>query len=235
MRLTRELGMNSSKAVLWDMDGTLINSEELHWLAWRETMTKEGLVITRDQFLSTFGQRNDSIIPAWLGSAATAERIERIGETKENVYRDLVRQVGIAFEPGVASWLHRLQQHGWQQAIASAAPHANIDAILESLSAKHIFQAIVSAEDVHRGKPDPEVYLLAATRVGVPANRCIVVEDAVAGIEGARRAGMRSVGVSHNGKDLHADVCVESLELLEPDAFDRLLNQTESREAATLF
>jgi HAD superfamily hydrolase (TIGR01509 family) len=235
LRLTRELGMNSSKAVLWDMDGTLINSEELHWLAWRETMTKEGLVITRDQFLSTFGQRNDSIIPAWLGSAATAERIERIGETKENVYRDLVRQVGIAFEPGVATWLHRLQQHGWQQAIASAAPRANIDAILESLSEKHIFQAIVSAEDVHRGKPDPEVYLLAATRVGVPADRCIVVEDAVAGIEGARRAGMRSVGVSHNGKDLHADVSVEWLELLEPYAFDRLLNQTESREAGTPF
>jgi len=235
LRLTRELGMNSSKAVLWDMDGTLINSEELHWLAWRETMTKEGLVITRDQFLSTFGQRNDSIIPAWLGSAATAERIERIGETKENLYRDLVRQVGIAFEPGVATWLHRLQQHGWQQAIASAAPRANIDAILESLSEKHIFQAIVSAEDVHRGKPDPEVYLLAATRVGVPADRCIVVEDAVAGIEGARRAGMRSVGVSHNGKDLHADVSVEWLELLEPYAFDRLLNQTESREAGTPF
>jgi HAD superfamily hydrolase (TIGR01509 family) len=235
LRLTRELGMNSSKAVLWDMDGTLINSEELHWLAWRETMTKEGLVITRDQFLSTFGQRNDSIIPAWLGSAATAERIERIGETKENLYRDLVRQVGIAFEPGVATWLHRLQQHGWQQAIASAAPRANIDAILESLSEKHIFQAIVSAEDVHRGKPDPEVYLLAATRVGVPADRCIVVEDAVAGIEGARRAGMRSIGVSHNGKDLHADVSVEWLELLEPYAFDRLLNQTESREAGTPF
>jgi HAD superfamily hydrolase (TIGR01509 family) len=227
--------MNRSKAVLWDMDGTLINSEELHWIAWRETMVKEGLIITRDQFLSTFGQRNDSIIPAWLGSAATAERIEQIGESKEKLYRDLVRQEGIEFETGVATWLHRLQQHGWRQAIASAAPHANIGAILESLSAKHIFQAIVSAEDVHRGKPDPEVYLLAATRVGVPADRCIVVEDAVAGIEGARRASMRSVGVSHNGKDLHADVGVESLELLEPDAFDRLLNQTKSREAATLF
>ena len=135
-----------------------------------------------------------------------------------------MRQEGIAFEPGVATWLHRLQQCGWQQAIASAAPRANIDAILEALSAKHIFQGIVSAEDVHRGKPDPEVYLLSATRVGVPAERCIVVEDASAGIEGARRAGMRSVGVSHNRKDLHADVVVESLELLQPDAFERLLN-----------
>ena len=216
--------MNRSKAVLWDMDGTLVNSEELHWISWRNTMAKECVVITREQFLSTFGQRNDSIVPAWLGCAATAERIGRIAEAKEELYRHLVRRVGVAPEPGVATWLDRLQNHGWQQAIASAAPRANIDAVLEALSAEHFFQSIVSAEDVHRGKPDPEVYVLAASRVGVPAERCIVVEDAGAGIEGARRAGMRSVGVSHKGKDLHAaDVVVESLEQLEPGAFDRLL------------
>jgi HAD superfamily hydrolase (TIGR01509 family) len=216
--------MNRSKAVLWDMDGTLINSEELHWIAWRETMANEGIVITREQFLSTFGQRNDSIIPVWLGAAADPERIERIGRAKEERYRRLISQQGIAFEPGVANWLHRLNREGWQQAIASAAPRANVDAVLEVLSANHTFQGMVSAEDVHRGKPDPEVYLLAAARVCVPAERCIVVEDAVAGIEGARRAGMRSIGVSHNGKDLRADVVVESLELLQPDAFDSLLN-----------
>jgi sugar-phosphatase len=95
------------------------------------------------------------------------------------------------------------------------------------LSASHIFQSIVSAEDVHRGKPDPEVYLLAASRVRVAAERCIVVEDASVGIEGGRRAGMRSIGVRHNGKDLHADLVVQSLELLEPNAFDRLLGQTK--------
>jgi len=215
--------MNRSKAVLWDMDGTLVNSEELHWISWRNTMAKEGVVITREQFLSTFGQRNDSIVPAWLGCAATAERIGRIADAKEQLYRHLVRRVGVAPELGVATWLDRLKKHGWQQAIASAAPRANIDAVLEALSADHVFQSIVSAEDVHRGKPDPEVYVLAASRVGVPAERCIVVEDAGAGIEGARRAGMRSIGVSHNGKVLHADVVVESLERLEPDAFDRLL------------
>ncbi len=215
--------MNGCKAVLWDMDGTLVNSEELHWISWRNTMAKEGVVITREQFLSTFGQRNDSIIPAWLGSAASAERIERIGQAKEELYRDLVQRVGIAPEPGVAAWLDRLQKHGWQQAVASAAPRANINAVLEALCVSRVFQGIVSAEDVKRGKPDPEVYALAASRVGVPAERCIVVEDASAGIEGARRAGMRSIGVSHKGKDLHADVVVESLEQLEPDAFERLL------------
>ena len=224
--------MSGSKAVLWDMDGTLINSEELHWIAWRETMANQGVFMTREQFLSTFGQRNDSIIPTLLGATATAERIERIGHAKEERYRHLVRQRGITFEPGVASWLHRLHQQGYQQAIASAAPRANIDTVLEALSASHNFEAIVSAEDVHRGKPDPEVYLLAAARVGVPAQRCIVVEDAVAGIQGACRAGMRSIGVSHNRKNLNAGVVVESLELLRPDAFDSLLNHSESHEVA---
>jgi beta-phosphoglucomutase family hydrolase len=216
--------MTVSKAVLWDMDGTLINSEELHWIAWRETMANEGVIISREQFLSTFGQRNDSIIPGLLGSAATFERVERIAQRKEERYRELVRQGGVTFEPGVATWLHRLHQQEWQQAIASAAPLANVDAVLKTLSAGEIFQSIVSAENVRRGKPDPEVYLLAAARVGVPAERCIVVEDALAGIEGARRAGMRSIGISHHGNDLPADVVVESLELLQPDAFDRLLN-----------
>jgi len=215
--------MSASRAVLWDMDGTLIDSEEFHWISWRDTLANEGIAITHEQFLSSFGQRNDSILPRWLGTAATPERIERIANAKEELYRQLLRRGGISPLPGVAHWVHRLHKEGWLQAIASAAPRANIEAVLEALSATHTFQGIVSAEDVHRGKPDPEVYLTAAARVGVSPDRCIVVEDAVAGVQGARSAGMRSIGVSHNGAHLPADVVVESLELLEPDAFEMLL------------
>ena len=178
--------MSAARAVLWDMDGTLIDSEELHWISWRNTMANEGIAITREQFLASFGQRNDSIIPQWLGAAATPERIERIANAKEELYRHLIRRDGISPLPGVATWLHRLHRDGWLQVIASAAPRANIDAVLEALSATHIFQGIVSAEDVHRGKPNPEVYLVAAYRVGALPGSCIVVEDAAAGIEGAR-------------------------------------------------
>jgi beta-phosphoglucomutase family hydrolase len=214
--------MSATRAVLWDMDGTLIDSEEFHWISWRDTLANEGIAITHEQFLSSFGQRNDSILPRWLGTAATPERIDRIANAKEELYRQLLRRDGISPLPGVANWLHRLHKEGWLQAIASAAPSANIDAVLEALSATHIFQAIVSAEDVHRGKPEPEVYLTAAARVGIAPERCIVVEDAVAGVEGARRAGMKSIGVSRDGKHLPADVVVQSLDLLEPDAFERL-------------
>jgi beta-phosphoglucomutase len=205
------------------MDGTLIDSEEFHWISWRDTMANEGIAITREQFLSSFGQRNDSIIPRWLGTASTSERIEKIANAKEELYRHLVRNNGISPLPGVASWVDRLHEQGWLQAIASAAPRANIEVVLEALAATHFFQSIVSAEDVSRGKPDPAVYLIAASRVGVSPDRCIVVEDAAAGIEGARRAGMRSIGVSHNGKHLAADVEVKYLDLLDPDAFDTLL------------
>ena len=217
--------MNMARAVLWDMDGTLIDSEELHWICWRDTMAKEGIVITRQQFLASFGQRNDAIIPRWLGAAATPDRIERIENAKEELYRHLVRTKGVSPLPGVASWLQRLHSEGWLQAIASSAPRANIEAVLDALAAAHVFQAIVSAEDVHRGKPDPEVYLTAAARVGVSPGRCIVVEDAVAGVEGARNAGMRSIGVSPDGKHLPADVLVRSLDRLDPGAFKTLLTR----------
>ena len=212
-----------ARAVLWDMDGTLIDSEELHWISWRGTMAKEGIAITHEQFLSSFGQRNDSIIPRWLGAASTPERIERIENAKEELYRYLIRKNGISPLPGVISWLHRLHEQGWLQAVASSAPRPNVEVVLEALAAAQCFQAIVSAEDVRRGKPDPDVYLTAASRVGVSPERCIVVEDAAAGIEGARRAGMRSIGVSHNGKHLAADVVVQSLDLLDSDAFETLL------------
>jgi HAD superfamily hydrolase (TIGR01509 family) len=218
--------MSVARAVLWDMDGTLINSEEFHWISWQNAMANEGIAITRGQFLASFGQRNDSIIPRWLRAAATPEHIERISKSKEELYRELVRTKGMTALPGVASWLHQLHEQGWLQAIASAAPRANIEIVLEALSASRFFQGIVSADDVHKGKPDPEVYLIAAARVGTSPDKCIVVEDAVAGVEGARRAGMRSIGVSHNGNHLPADVVVKSLELLDSDAFEMLLQKS---------
>src|SRR5215467_4928800 len=215
--------MSISRAVLWDMDGTLIDSEEFHWISWRNALAKEGIALTHEQFLSTFGTRNDSILRRLLGSAATPERMERIADSKEELYRDLIRRNGILPLPGVEHWVRRLHQEGWLQAVASAAPRANIIAVLEALSATNIFQGIVSAEDVRQGKPDPEVYLTAAARVGASAQRCIVVEDAIPGVEGAHRAGMKSIGVSRNGKHLPADVVVRSLDLLDSAAFERLM------------
>jgi beta-phosphoglucomutase len=215
--------MTDLRAVLWDMDGTLVDSAEYHWQAWRDTMAREGSPITHEQFLATFGQRNDSILRQWLGQKATPDVIQRLGDTKEALYRQHVRERGIQSLPGVSDWLHRLHGQAWRQAIASAAPRANVETILQVLGFSDCFQEIVSAEDVHRGKPDPEVFLVAAAKLGVGPKRCIVVEDAAHGIEAARAAGMKSIGVSRDGDLLNADVVVPSLDRLPPNAFDSLL------------
>ena len=209
-------------AVLWDMDGTLVDSEEYHWLSWRDTMSGEGIPITRDQFVATFGQRNDSILPRWLGADASPDRIQRAGDAKEALYRRLVRANGLASLPGAAEWVRRLQQENWRQAVASSAPRANLDVVLEVIGLAGCFQAIVSAEDVTAGKPDPQVFLTAASRLETPTSRCIVVEDAAAGVEAARRAGMRSIGVNRKVA-LAADIAVSSLAGLAPDTFAKLL------------
>jgi len=215
--------MIDTGAVLWDMDGTLVDSAEYHWQAWRDTMAREGSPITHEQFLATFGQRNDSILRQWLGEKATPDVIQRLGDTKEALYRQHVRERGITSLPGVSDWLQRLHKQGWRQAIASAAPRANVETILQVLGAGDCFEQIVSAEDVHRGKPDPEVFLVAAAKLGVPPARCIVVEDAPHGIEAARAAGMKSIGVNRDGNLLKADVVIPSLDRLPPNAFDSLL------------
>jgi HAD superfamily hydrolase (TIGR01509 family) len=211
-----------ARAILWDLDGTLVDSAEFHWLSWRDTMAAEGVSLTYQQFLDTFGQKNDRILPGWLGPGADADRIRRVGDAKEAEYRRLASVHGLMALPGASSWVRRLHAQGWQQAIASSAPGANVGVMLRALALDGMFEAIVSAEDVTRGKPDPQVFLAAAERLGVPRDRCIVVEDAAVGVQAARSAGMRCIGVSR-AVVLDADVAVSSLLELPADAFDRLV------------
>ena len=218
--------MNSlqPRAVLWDMDGTLLDSAEYHWLAWRDTLAGERYELARAQFVATFGQRNDTILRDWLGADLAVSEIDRIGSAKEARYRALVQEGGITLLPGVEHWLVRLQANGWRQAIASAAPRANVEAIVAALHIAPYFGAISSAEDVQRGKPDPQVFLVAAERVGVAPARCIVIEDAPAGLLGARHGGMRAIGVRSSHADLQADIVVDTLAELPDDAFERLID-----------
>jgi len=209
------------RAVLWDLDGTIADSKEFHWRAWRETMAAAGAPITYERFLQSFGQRNDAILGAWL-PGADAARIERLGDEKEAHFRRLVAEGPLHPLPGAVEWIERLAAGGWRQAIASSAPRANVETMARVLDLERWMGALLSAEDVHRGKPDPEVFLVAASRLGVEPARSIVVEDAAAGIEAARRGGMRSIGVG--GDALRAaDVHVASLADLPAETFDRLV------------
>ncbi len=183
------------RAVLWDMDGTLVDSGDLHFDAWRETMRALGRALARAEFDATFGQRNDTILRTLVDPAISDADIARIGDEKEAHYRALVAAHGIRPLAGALPWLRRLDGDGWRQAIASSGPRANAAAIIAALGLDGAFAAVVAAEDVTHGKPHPEVFLTAAARLGVDPPRCVVLEDAPPGLEAGRRAGMPTIGV----------------------------------------
>jgi beta-phosphoglucomutase len=205
------------------MDGTLVDSGALHFEAWRATMADLGCGLTRAEFDATFGQRNDTILRRLVDPAISAAEVTRIGDGKEAHYRDLVRARGITLLPGAGDWLERLHAAGWQQAIASSGPRLNAETIIDTLDLGRFFAAIVAAEDVVHGKPHPEVFLIAATRLGVAPADCVVVEDAPPGLEAGRRAGMATLGVLSSHPSLEADRVVASFTNLEPDAFELLI------------
>jgi beta-phosphoglucomutase len=212
------------RAVIWDMDGTLIDSTEYHWRSWHDALAAENFELSYEQFQDLYGQRNIAIVRAYLGDDIPLDEIERISTAKETHYRTLVHEQGIELLPGVHDWLNTLREQGWQQAIATSAPRGNLDTIIDVLGIRHYFAALVDGEEVEDGKPDPQPFLLAARRLNVPPERCIVVEDSSSGIEAGKRGGMHTIGVLTSHDELPADIVVPTLDQLPPDAFSGLLS-----------
>jgi beta-phosphoglucomutase len=205
-------------AVLWDVDGTLVDTAELHFQAWVELAREINKPFTRDDFAGTFGWRNPEIIPKLFGREYDEQQIAQLGDRKEDLYRAEAAK-GVALLPGVQALLEAIVELGGKQAIGSSAPRRNLDLILEITRTAHRFAAIVSMEDTRRGKPDPEVFLMGAQKLGIAPGRCIVLEDAPVGIQAAKAGGMRAVGVTfvghHSAEKLRAagaDLVVPSLE-----------------------
>jgi beta-phosphoglucomutase len=219
-------------AAIWDMDGTLVDTAELHFQAWTELMRQLGRPFTRADFQATFGLRNPEIFGILLGNQLGDEEITEFGNRKEKLYRAAARN-GVELLPGARQLLQGLHEAGFKQAIASSAPRENLDLITELTRTRQFFEAVISAEDTERGKPDPQVFQVAAARLGVPPERCVVFEDAVAGVQAAKAAGMKCVAVrfvGHHAEDAlrtaGADVVVPSLEAIDVARIRELSSHT---------
>jgi beta-phosphoglucomutase len=222
--------MSLHAAAIWDVDGTLVDTAELHFAAWVQLAREIDRPFSRADFRATFGRRNPEIIRALFDPAADDSQVAAIGNRKEVMYRSAATAQGVTLLPGVRSLLDGLRSAGWRQAIGSSAPLANLDLILDLTRTRDYFQAIVSMEDTTRGKPDPEVFLISAARLGVPPAQCVVLEDAVAGVQAAKAGGMACVAVTsvdhHSAATLQAagaDRVVSSLAELSAEDLRRLL------------
>ncbi len=213
---------NQPKAVIWDLDGTLINSVDHHWDAWREVMAEENITLTFEDFVADFGKRNDEILLGRIDPEMSDEEVARIALSKEAKYRHFIHTKGLVLLPGAESWLTQLKADGWRQALGTSAPQGNIDAVFDVLAIEKFFDAVMSSEQVKAGKPAPDVFLAAAAKMNIAPDCCIVVEDAPAGIEAARRAGMKSVGVLTTHDELKADWVFKGLDELPSGFFDHL-------------
>lgn len=212
---------SAARAILWDLDGVIVNSGHYHYLAYREVLTPLGRDLSEDEYLtSLFGRRNYDILRSVLGPLPD-EEIERLAAAKEAAFRRLV-QGRIQPLPGAVELLRRAREAGLSQAIVSSTPRANIDLIAATLGIDGLLDAIVGEEDVSRGKPDPQGFVLAAQRLGVPPRQCVVIEDAPEGIAAGKAAGARTVAVATT-RPPSAFAGPAAADLVVPDLLDRRL------------
>lgn len=202
---------------IFDWDGVVIDSSAYHEESWERLAEEEGRTLPEDHFKRGFGMKNQKIIPEILGWTQEPEEVRRLAARKEQLYREIVEEKGIEPLPGVLHWLNELRAASVPRAIASSTERLNITLMLDMLGLEDCFATIVSGEDVSRSKPDPQTFLLAARRLGAEPRRCVVFEDAHVGVQAARAAGMRVVGVAstHAADSLRdADRVVDRLDEL---------------------
>ncbi len=212
--------MSNDHAVIFDMDGVLIDSYHAHYNSWLTMTEPEGFEFTEAEFARTFGRTSREIIALLWGEGRLSDRqIAALDDKKEAAFREILA-ADFPPMPGVHKLLRDLHEAGFALGVGSSGPPENVDMVIDRLDARAMFGAVVNALDVTRGKPDPQVFLIAAERLGVPPARCTVVEDAPAGIEAAKAARMSVVGLASTGRTREAladaDLVIDSLAELTP-------------------
>lgn len=217
--------MSPQLAVIFDVDGVLTDSYRPHFLSWQRMFGELGVAFTEETFRGTFGRTNRDIFGELYQGSLSEEEIRRRGDRKELLYREIIAEAFVAI-PGAVELIDALAAAGFKLAVGSSGPPENIQVTLEKLGRAARFSALVTGADVERGKPDPQVFLLAAERLGVPPARCAVIEDAPQGVEAANRAGMTSIGLlgtTTREKLSHARIVVDRLAELSPKKIAKLI------------
>jgi beta-phosphoglucomutase len=224
--------MPNDYAVIFDVDGVLTDSYIPHFKSWQRMFGQIGVEFTDAEFRATFGRTNRDIFAELYRGEMSEERSRQLGDRKEELYREIVRESFTPL-PGAIELIDALQAADFKLAVGSSGPPENIALTLEKLGRAGSFSACATGADVVRGKPDPQVFQIAARRLSVSPERCAVIEDAPQGVEAANRAGMTSIavlGTTTRDKLSHAKLVVETLKELTPQTIASLIDATTNRQ-----
>ena len=211
------------EAVIWDMDGVILDSRSTHFEAFHTVFIKYEIKVYKERLQRSFGMTNQQVIQFMVDQPISEELTVRIGREKDILFQSIIRDQ-VVFLPGVKKWMEAFRQNGICQALASSGSPGNIDAILTTLAAEKYFDEIISG-DGFPSKPDPFVFLKAADCLGIVPVNCLVIEDAVVGVKAAKAAGMKCVAVTTNNpkeKLADADMVLSNLTELTTDHVQRL-------------
>ncbi len=186
--------MKTQCAILWDLDGVIVDSGELHYRSFQTILKDYGVEFSYNTFLKSFGQNNDSVLEITLGKKPNPEMKNDVNIRKEEWFCQHIPG-NLKMLPGALDWLKWFKENKIPQAIASSAPMENITLSLDEFHLGNYFEAIVSGNQIV-GKPDPKVFLRAAASLETVPERCIVIEDSIAGMQGALTGGMRCITVA---------------------------------------
>ena len=197
---SKKLVLSPGLALIFDLDGVIVDSMPVHQRAWRQYLESLGIE-PGDLLARMHGQRNDEIVRDFLGPGVDEDTVNAHGAAKERLYRDMLRdRLREHLVPGIAELLGRIE--GAPVAVATNAERPNVDFILDGGGLRSHFTAIVDGSQVALPKPAPDVYLRAAELLEIPPRNCVVFEDSPIGITAARAAGMRVVGVLTHAREL---------------------------------
>lgn len=216
--------MANMYGLIFDMDGVLIDSAEPHWQSWRRLAGELGCELSEEGFTQTFGRQNRDIIPFFFGHD-DEPTIRRLGDRKEELYREIIRDRIPAMD-GAVDLVRACHDAGFALAIGSSGPPENINLVLQGLQIEPLFRAVITSKQVTCGKPDPQVFNLAAAGLGISTDRCAVIEDAPAGVEAALSAGAAAIALTgtHPPEALvAAHRVVSSLRELSPASIRNLI------------
>jgi len=210
-----------SWGAIFDWDGVIIDSSAAHRESWVRLARETGFSLPPGYFETSFGMKSRRIIQEILRWTDDPGQLKELDWRKECLYRDVIRERGIEPLPGVVEFLQRLRAASVPSVIATSTHSRNVQCAMEIIRLDEYFQGMIAGENVTHGKPDPEVFLLAAQKIGLPPGRCVVFEDAHVGIEAARRGAMKVIAVTttHPAETLQAaDRVVDRLDrLIVPD------------------